>query len=239
MVAIRGVSRTWGLGDVAITSRREGKVATFEQSTVPAPQGERGDDPLDVRVVVDQSPSEQAVDPLGYRMIAARRILDLLQHDLKHKADTMSVIHFSEKPRPILGATSPHTKAGRRALRQILRDVGGGAGTDIRAALLAAARLPTRHRDGYQVVVLLTDGMDMSTPDELRQAIQMFQTRAVHVISIAEPLPEVWHGLPLGSTTVVSSMSQPDEVEWTVAHAIYGALGLGWSGALAPPTRRR
>src|SRR4051794_3449422 len=63
------------------------RTPTFEEPTVPPPIGDRGDEPILVQVIIDESPSEALVDPNGYRHIAARRIMELLRTTLKNRDD--------------------------------------------------------------------------------------------------------------------------------------------------------
>jgi hypothetical protein len=209
---------------------------SFERPTVPAPVGERGDEAALVLQVIDESASERGIDPHGYRHVAGRRTLALLRDELRHPGDRLAVVHFGLQPRPWLGPTDPHTRRGNQALRRALRPAGGEGGTDIRIALALAARLVPRSWDGAVVVVLLSDGQDSSTAQQLREAVGRFPVGSVHVISVAAELPTTWASVPLGSTTVVPSMARPDEVEWVTARALYQALGLDWNGPLLPPT---
>jgi Mg-chelatase subunit ChlD len=211
------------------------RLASFEQPTVPLPVGERGDEPVLVVLVIDESPSEQALDPQGYRHVAARRLVELLRAELRCREDRVACVHFSTQPRPWLGPTNPHTRTGRQALRQMLRSVGGGGGTDIRAALELGASLIPKGWPGSVVVVLLSDGQDGSSADQLTATVERLPPGSVHVISIAADLPATWTGVPLGSTTVIPSLARPDEVEWATARALYRALGLGWAGPVQPP----
>jgi hypothetical protein len=210
--------------------------ASFEQPTVPLPVGERSDEPVLVMLVIDESPSEQALDPQGYRHVAARRIVELLRTELRHPGDRVGCIHFSTHPRPWLGPTSPHTRTGRQALRQMLRPVGGGGGTDIRAALELGADLILKGSPGSVVVVLLSDGQDGSSADQLSATVERFPPGSVHVLSIGSPLPGTWAAVSLGSATVTPSLARPDDVEWATARVLYRALGLGWSGPEQPRT---
>lgn len=211
--------------------------APFEQPTVPLPIGERVDQPTLLEIITDESASEQGADPQGYRHVAGRRILALLCGDLKHHGDRLAVVHFAERPEPWLGPTNPHSRAGRHALRRALQPAGGG-GTDIVAALDRGAELIPADWGGLVVVVLLSDGHDNSTSDQLTAAVGRFPASAVHVISIGSPLSDIWRQVPLGSATVVPSMARPDEVEWATARVLYEALGLGWSGPDRPPADR-
>lgn len=86
-----------------------------------------------------------------------------------------------------------------------------------------------------QTLRTVTGGEDAATTARLAEAVNRFPLGSVHAISIGEPLPAKWNGVPLGSPTVVPSMARPDDVEWAAAHALYGALGLGWNGPLIPP----
>lgn len=208
--------------------------ASSERPTVPPPVGQRGDEPALVITIIDESPSEQALDPQGYRHVAGRRMVELLRTQLSHKGDRVACVHFATEPRPWLAPTDPDTRAGRRALRSMLRPIGGGGGTDIRAALNLAADLIPNDWPGLVVTILLSDGQDGSTADHLRAAVQRFQPGAVHVVSIGSELPDTWATVPLGSATVVPSLARPDEVEWAAARVLYCALGLGWRGPLQP-----
>jgi len=221
---------------IRATLQRPARAGSFELPTVPLPVGERGDEPALVIEIIDESPSEQAVDPQGYRHVAARRIVELLRTELRNRGDRVACVHFSTAPRPWLSPTSPHTRTGRQALRQILRPVGGAASTDIRAALHRALELVPRTWRGLVIVVLLTDGYDGSTTEQLAAVIERFPPGAVHVISIGGPLPATWHTVPLGSAAVVPQLARPDEVEWTTARALYRALGVGWQGPTEPPS---
>lgn len=223
------------LGDWELAWRPEGRTPTFEQTTAPAPVGDRSDESLFASLTIDQSFSEVVRDPIGHRMVAARRVLHLFQTDLKHRGDRMAVCHFAEIPAPRLGATDPHRKAGRQQLRRALSAVRAGGGTDIRAAIVATAHMVPKGWPGPVVVVLLTDGEDGSSTAQLSAAVGQLPPGAVHVISIGDPLPTTWDDVPLGSTTVVPSMARPDEVEWAAAQAIYRALGLRWNGPQEPP----
>jgi len=221
---------------LSVTWQRPTTASSFEMPTVPAPDGERGDESVLVLLVIDESPSEQAVDPQGYRHVAARRMVELLRTELKHKGDRVACVHFSTEPRPWLSQTNPHTKIGRQALRQMLRPVGGAAGTDIRAALRRAADLVPRAWDGLVLVVLLSDGQDRSTAEQLASRVERFPVGSVHVISIGSQLPSTWNDVPLGSTSVIPSLARPDEVEWAATQALYGALGVGWARPTQPPS---
>lgn len=199
---------------------------SFDAPTVPLPVGVRDDKPVLVLKVIDESASEQSLDPRGHRHVAGRRTLALLRDELRQDGDRMAVVHFTDQPTPWLGPTDPHSKAGYVALRRSLAPSGSGGGTDIVAALKWGARLVPGDWPGEVVAILLSDGQDSSTSDQLREAVGRFPAGAVHVISIGSPLPAQWAGVPLGSTTVVPSMARPDEVEWTTARALYGALDL-------------
>jgi hypothetical protein len=207
--------------------RSERWVPAFELPTVPRPPGDRVTDPVLVEIVIDESPSEVDADPRGHRHVAARRIVELLRIDLTDPGDRVAVIHFAERPRPRLRPQNPHAGRGRRRLQRMLQPRGGGPTTDIRAALETAARLVPRRWPGLVVVMLLTDGYDQSTADELEAAVRRFPPGSVHVLSIEAPLPEVWDDVPLGSTSVVPSVSRPDAVEWAAARLLYRALRLG------------
>lgn len=215
-------------------SRPSRRPASSERPTVPPPVGERGDEPALVITIIDESPSEQALDPQGYRHVAGRRMVELLRTEVKHKGDRVVCVHFASEPRPWAAPTSPHTRAGRRALRNLLRPLGGGGGTDIRAALNLAADLIPNDRPDLVVAILLSDGQDGSTADQLRAAVRRFPPGAVHVISIGSELPDTWAAVPLGSASVVPSLARPDEVEWAAARVLYRALGLGWRGQAQP-----
>lgn len=209
----------------ALTSR------SFEAPTVPPPIGVRDDRPVLLLEEIDNSSSEQVLDPQGHRYVAARRTLALLREELQHDGDRMAVVHFTSHPGPWLGPTNPHDEAGHAALRRILRPAGIGGGTDIVAALAWGARLVPKDWPGAVVVILLSDGQ-AGTDEQLREAVGRFPPGAVHVISIGSALPAHWKLVPLGSTTVVPSMARPDEVEWATAKALYEALGLSFEPAL-------
>lgn len=234
-LAIRSSAVQLNLDRLSMVWQREPGTPSFERPTVPPPDGERGEVDVLLDVIIDESPSEEAVDPNGYRHVAGRRILELLRTELRHRGDRFAVVHFSSFAQPVLGPTSPHTKAGRQRLRQFLRPVGGGGGTDIVAGLRAAANLLPVGWPGEVVIILLTDGEDSHSAAELANAVAAVPPGAVHVISVASPLPAVWDAVPLGGHTVIPSMARPDEVEWITARALYQALGLGWSGPNEPP----
>lgn len=198
----------------------------FDAPTVPPPVGVRDDRPLLVVNIPDESPSEQGLDPKGHRHVAGRRTLALLKKELRQEGDRMAVVHFASQPGPWLGPTDPHSQAGYEALRRSLQPASSGGGTDIVAALHWGARLIPADWPGEVVVMLLSDGQDSSTSDQLREAVERFPARSVHSISIGTPLPATWDNVPLGSTTVIQSMANPDEVEWATAKALYDALGL-------------
>jgi hypothetical protein len=213
----------------------EGRLPSFEQPTVPLPVGGRGDEPALVVLIIDESPSEHGLDPHSYRHVAGRRTLALLRDDLPHPGDRLACVHFATRPRPWLGPTSPHTGAGYEALRQVLRPVGASGGTDIRPALELAARLIPRHWPGPVAVILLSDGQDASTMEQLTAAVERFPPGAVHVISIGSALPGTWNDVPLGSSTAIPSLVRPDEVEWATARVVYQAVELEWPGPEQPP----
>lgn len=217
---------------------REAATSSFEETTVPSPTGARTGDPLLLIEIVDVSPSEDAVDPNGYRFTAGRRIMDLLRTDLLNKADRMAVVLFSSGCRSVLEPTSPHTKDGRRRIRQVLRPVNGDGGTDIVAGLAAGARMIPAGWRGEVVAMLFTDGQDGSGATELARAIGAFPSGSVHVVSVGCDLPQVWEALPVGSTTSIASMERPDHAEWVTAQAAYAALGLEWTGPAEPPAPR-
>ena len=205
-----------------------------EEPTVPRPIGIRDALPVLVEIVIDESPSEYDVDPLGHRHVAARRIVELLRTDLAHPGDRVAVVHFAERAVPRTRPQDPHTRRGHRRLRRALRPQGAGPTTDIRGALAAAARLVPRRRGGSVVVVLLTDGQDGSTTEQLEAAVERLPPRSVHLLSIGEPVPETWDEVSLGSATVVPTATRPDAVEWAVARLLYRGLGLSWPHVLDP-----
>lgn len=208
-----------------------------ERPTVPPPVGGRTGQSVLVLLVIDESSSELQADPHGYRHLAGRRTLSLLKGGLKHHDDRLAVVHFAERPDPWIGPTNPHTRAGHHALRHALQPVGTGGRTDIRAALQLAATLIPVRPDAAVVVVLLSDGQDASTTEQLTTAVGRFPSGAVHLISIAAGLPATWAAVPLGSVTDIPSLARPDEVEWATARVLYQALGVGWDGPVQPPTR--
>jgi hypothetical protein len=175
---------------------------------------------------MDESPSEQDADPLGHRHAAARRIVELLRTDLACRGDRVGVVHFADQPGPALRPQNPHTRRGHHRLLQALRPHGAGASTDICAALMTAARLLPQRWSGASVTLLVTDGYDGSTPEELAAAVGRFPPRSVHVFSIHTPLPDTWDDVPLGSVTVVPSATHPDAIEWSAAQLLYRALGV-------------
>jgi hypothetical protein len=198
----------------------------FEQPTVPTPAGVRTADPILVEIVIDESPSAFDVDPHGYRHVAARRIVELLRTDLACRGDRVAVVHFAERPGPVLRPQDPHTRRGRRRLRQALRPQGSGPTTDIRAALTTAARLLPRRWSGPTVTLVMSDGYDGSSTDELITAVGRFPPRSVHLFSVRAPVPERWESVPLGSVTEVVSTTRPDAIEWAAASLLYRALEL-------------
>jgi hypothetical protein len=232
-LAIPSVGRRHGTG---LRRRRQQPYGSpFERPTVPLPVGERGDEAALVQLVIDESPSEQGLDPHGYRHVAGRRTLALLRDELQHPGDRLAVVHFADRPQPWLGPTGFHSKSGYHRVRQMLRPMGSGGGTDIRAALELGARLIPRNWDGAVVAILLSDGQDGSTTSQLTDAVERFPPGAVHVISIGSRLPDTWNTVSLGSTIVIPSLARPDEVEWATARALYGALGLGWDEPARQP----
>jgi uncharacterized protein (DUF58 family) len=198
----------------------------FDQPTAPAPWGARTGDPLLLEIVVDESPSEYDADPLGHRHAAARRIVELLRTDLACSGDRVGVVHFADQPGPVLRPQDPHTRRGHRRLRRALQPPGTGTSTDVCAALTAAARLLPRRWPGATVILLMSDGYDGNTTDDLAAAVGRFPPRSVHVFSIHTPLPDTWADVPLGSVTVVPSATHPDAIEWSAAKVIYYALGV-------------
>jgi Mg-chelatase subunit ChlD len=198
----------------------------FEQPTVPAPPGGRTTDPVLVEIVIDESPSEYDVDPQSHRHVAARRIVELLRTDLACRGDRVAVVHFAARPGPVLRPQDPHTRRGRHRLSRALRPRGGGSTTDICAALAAAARLLPRRWSGPTVTLVMTDGYDNSSTEELIAAVERFPPRSVHVLSVRAPVPEHWEGVPLGSVTEVLSTTRADAIERAAASLLYRALEL-------------
>ncbi len=192
--------------------------------------------PALVLLVIDESPSEQGLDPWGFRHLAGRRTLALLRGPLAHQGDRIACVHFASTPGPWLGPTNPHRRFGFRRLRDALQPAGNGSGTDIGAALVLGADLVPDDWLGLVVVVLLSDGQDGSSAGQLARAVGRFPASAVHAISIGSTLPTTWDRVPLGSASVIPSMARPDEVEWAVARVLYDALGLQWAGPIAPFT---
>lgn len=213
---------------------RQAEWSSFEETTIPDAVDERGSEPILVAFVADDSASFVALDPAGHRMVAGRRLAHWMQNGLPNKQDRFSVLHFCEVPQPWLRPTSPHTRKGRAQLRAMLRTMNMGGGTDICLALRKAADLVPRNWKGQVVVLLLTDGEDGSTTQELDAAVSGFPPGSVHVISIARPLPENWDGVPFGSQHVVPPLASPDEVEWIAGQAIFSAIGLSWNGPATP-----
>jgi Mg-chelatase subunit ChlD len=179
-----------------------------------------------VEIIIDESPSEYAVDPHGHRHVAARRIVELLRTDLACRGDRVAVVHFAERPEPVLRPQDPHTRRGHRRLRRSLRPQGVGATTDICAALETAARLVPKRWLGPTVTLVMTDGLDESSPEDLAAAVGRFPPRSVHLISVGTEVPGTWSYVPLGSVTIVRSVERPDAIEWRVAQVIYLALGV-------------
>jgi hypothetical protein len=198
----------------------------FEQPTVPTPTGLRTGDPILIEIVLDESPSAYEVDPQGHRHVAARRIVELLRTDLACRGDRIAVVHFSARAGPVLRPQDPHTRRGRRRLRRALRPQGAGSTTDIRAALTTAARLLPRRWSGPSVTLVMSDGIDGSTTEDLVAAVGRFPPRSVHLFSVRAPVPERWESVPLGSVTEVMAPARPDAIERAAASLLYRALDL-------------
>jgi hypothetical protein len=218
---------------------RVGRVAA-EEPTVRTPAGARSD-PLLVITVIDESPSQQDLDPHGLRHLGGRRLLHLLADDIPHPDDRLAVVHFSTRPGSVRRPTSPHRRRGRWALRRALRPAGWGDGTDIVAALRRTARLVPRRWPGRVVVLLLTDGQDRGVPagppaataeaeqaGRLRDAVVALPPGSVHLVAIGGPPPPVWETIPLGSAYTVPALDSADEVEQAVTRPVVEAAGLVW-----------
>jgi hypothetical protein len=76
------------------------------------------------------------------------------------------------------------------------------------------------------VTLVMTDGYDESSTEDLTAAVGRFPPRSVHVFSVRAPVPEKWESVPLGSVTEVVSTTRPDAIEWAAASLLFRALEL-------------
>jgi hypothetical protein len=204
---------------------------------VPPPIGQRGSSLAKIGLVIDDSGSMSGNDPNAWRYVAARRIVNLLVEGVGSEpvADEVSVIHFSDHPTPWLPLTSIATRAGRVAVRGSLRAVAGGGTSIVPAIERSAGLLGRPHPDEEVVVLLFTDGESGESAEHLRAATGRLPVGSLHVVVLGERLPSQWHEVPVGSVTSITTLRTPSDVEWVMAHALYKALGLGWSGPDCPP----
>ena len=211
---------------------REDKVAT-DEPTAPRPVGQRGDEPLDLVLVFDDSGSTESTDPNGFRYVAARRLVTLLAESLEGQklGDRIGVVHFADAPQPWLPLTDLRRKQDRNVIRRTLRPLTGG-GTMIVPAIDRAANLLSRTNRPC-TVLLFTDGESEEGASELNRALSALPIGCLHVVTLGEELPEQWRGVPLGSVTTLQRLSSPDGLEWALARALYRSLGLAWPNGYA------
>lgn len=219
------------------------RVPDLDQPTVPPPAGTRGDEPVDLMLVVDDSGSTSWSDPAAHRYVAMRRIVNLLVEGVGGPPlpDRVGVVHFADTPSPWLPLTPLDTKHRRRTVRMCLQQLTGG-GTAIVPAITQASKLMTTGSflhprfSRIRVTVLFTDGESAEASAALTRAVQQHDIGSVHVVVLGAELPDQWQGVPLGSVTALTELRTPDDVEWVLARALYRSLSLGWVGPTRPPT---
>lgn len=92
----------------------------------------------------------------GFPLDTAKVLMQRLLGDLK-PSDRFNVMLFSGSARTLAGAPVPATQANVAAALRLLRETGGGGGTEIVPALEQVAAMP-KHDDVSRTVVVVTDG---------------------------------------------------------------------------------
>lgn len=207
---------------------------------VPAPEGQRIDEPIDLCLVVDDSTSTLDSDPDAVRYEAARFAADFLaRQSVTARPDQVCVVHFGEDaPFELTLPLTPVDRMGEiQAAIQVVTPLGGTnfVAAHERAAELLGPADAGRHR----VVILFTDGVPSSGSGadpfaEISASLDGLPRYDTHLVALDQDgafgdVADEWEGMGLGSITRLSDIDGR-RLEHAFARILVDELGMEWGG---------